>query len=184
MFAQAITMDLSKEGIVQALKTGPYGRCVFRCDNDVVDHQTTLIEMEDGTDVSLTMHGFSHDGGRSVRLQGTKGTLIAEALDREFVVYDHLTGRRDVLRPGKTTGGHGGGDDGVLSSFVQTIQQDISGHTDRLEVRTSARVSLEGHLMAFAAEESRLTGLPIDMTEYRQAVEARAAEMEISGVMA
>ena len=82
-FAKMISTDLSKEGLLHALKTGPYGKCVFRCDNDVVDSQITLIEMEDGTNLSLSIHGFSHDGGRSVRIQGTKGTLIAEALQRD-----------------------------------------------------------------------------------------------------
>jgi len=166
-FAQPLSTDLSKESLLQALKTGPYGKCVFRCDNDVLDNQQTLIEMEDGTHISLSMHGFSHDGGRSIRIQGTKGTLIAEALQREFTVIDHLTGRVEVIRPGKPVGGHGGGDVGLISDFITTVE---SGKQDAM---TSGRISLESHLMAFAAEESRHTGQPVDMDSYRHEVEAR-----------
>lgn len=169
LFTQVLTTGSTKDDIIHALKTGPYGRCVYRCDNDVVDNQIVLIELEDGTNVTLTMHGFSYDGGRSVRIEGTRGSLIAEALDREFMVYDHATGRRDLLKPGPTTGGHGGGDDGLINSFVNTLE------TGKQDVMTSARTSLESHLMGFAAEESRRTGEAVDMEAYRQAVEARAA---------
>jgi predicted dehydrogenase len=168
IFAQSVALETTNEAILEALRSGPYGRCVYRCDNDVVDNQIVLIEMEDGTEVSLTMHGFSHDGGRSVRIQGTRGTLIAEALQREMIVHDHLTGRRDVLQPGKTTGGHGGGDDGLISAFIHTLQ---TGETDP---RTSARASLESHLMAFAAELSRSSGQIVNMVTYRRMTEARA----------
>jgi len=172
LFAQAITPDLSKEGIIQALQTGPYGRCVFRCDNDVLDNQLTLIEMEDGTNVTLNMHGFSYDGGRSLRVQGTKGSISGETLMREITVYDHLTGRQDILHPGKVTGGHGGGDDGLISAFIRSVQ---SGTQD---VMTSGRISLESHLMAFAAEESRISGQPVDMAAYRQKVEEQVENIK------
>ena len=171
-FAQAITPDLSKDSILKALKEGPYGRCVFRCDNDVMDNQVSLIEMEDGTNVSLSMHGFSHDGGRTLRIQGTRGSIIGETLDREIIVHDHLTAGYDVLHIGKVTGGHGGGDDGLIAAFINTVQ------SGKQEALTSGRVSLESHLMAFATEDSRLSGQPVDMEIYRQAVEARVAAAE------
>jgi predicted dehydrogenase len=170
--AEAITVDLSTEGILDALRTGPYGRCVYRCDNDVVDNQIVVIEMENGSSVSLTMHGFSHSGGRYIRMEGTEGSLIADAPHEEIQILDHLRGRRDVLHSGKTAGGHHGGDDGLISAFLRSVR------TGKQDVMTSARASLESHLMAFAAEQSRVSGQPVDMNGYRREVEARAAAME------
>ncbi|MCC7354563.1 MAG: Gfo/Idh/MocA family oxidoreductase [Anaerolineae bacterium] len=168
MMTAAITTDLSTEGILHALKTGPYGRCVYRCDNDVVDNQIVMMEMEDGTNVSLTLHGFSHFGMRYLRFEGTRGSLHADPAKKEIALYDHLRGRSDLFNPGKTTGGHGGGDDGLMSAFLHTMQRG------KQDVMTSARASLESHLMAFAAEEARVSGQIVDMDVYRQAVEARA----------
>ena len=170
LFAQAITADLSKESILKALRTGPYGRCVFRCDNDVLDNQITLIEMEDGTNVSLNMHGFSYDGGRTLRIHGTRGSVIGDTLLREIILHDHLTGRQDILHPGKVTGGHGGGDDGLIAAFIRSVQSETQ------DVMTSGRISLESHLMAFAAEDSRISGQPVDMEAYRRQVEVQVAE--------
>src|SRR5207244_416835 len=60
----AVTLDRTPEGVMRALETGPYGRCVYRCDNDVVDHQVVLMRFGRGLSVSLTMQGASHVGGR------------------------------------------------------------------------------------------------------------------------
>ena len=72
-----------------------------------------------------------------------------------------------MLHHGKAIGGHGGGDVGLISDFIDAVQ------LGKLDAKTSGRVSLESHLMAFAAEESRLSGQPVDMEQYRRAVEAR-----------
>src|SRR5205823_4782188 len=69
----ALTLDQSEDGIMHALRTGPYGRCVYRCDNDAVDHQVVLLRFARGVDVSLTMQGASHVEGRTVRIGGRGG---------------------------------------------------------------------------------------------------------------
>ena len=70
-------------------------------------------------------------------------------------------------------GGHGGGDAGLMRAFIAALR----GEPDALT--TSARDSLESHLMAFAAEESRLNGgALIDMAEYRARIEAQVADQE------
>ena len=158
---RAASVEGTPEAILAALKTGPYGRCVYRCGNDVVDSQKVLVEMEDGTVCSLTMQGFANVEGRYIRFDGTGGTLVADMIRDEVEVASHLDGRRETIRPGRVTGGHGGGDDRLLSAFVASLR---AGQPDPL---ISARSALESHLLAFAAEESRTSGQTIDMREYR-----------------
>ncbi|HYN89638.1 MAG TPA: Gfo/Idh/MocA family oxidoreductase, partial [Ardenticatenaceae bacterium] len=71
----AITDDLSLEGRLRALQAGPWGRCVYKSDNDVVDHQTVNMEFEGGASVLLVMHGHSHEEGRTMRYDGSRATL-------------------------------------------------------------------------------------------------------------
>jgi predicted dehydrogenase len=155
----------------RALETGPYGRCVYRCDNDVVDHQVVNMEFESGVSAAMTMHGHSHREGRTMRYDGTRATLRGcfYSGGSEIDIHDHLTGEVETIRPelGPTgTAGHGGGDEGLMRSFVRALQE---GHAQPL---TSGRASLESHLMAFAAEEARVEGTIIDMEDYRLRIES------------
>lgn len=159
-----MTDDLSWDGRLQALKDGPYGRCVYRCDNDVVDHQTVLMETASGASVTLVMHGHSYEEYRSMRFDGTKASLRACFGQRpEIIVYDHGGGEEIVEIPAASSG-HGGGDWGTFRSFLRVLRGEEKALTD-------VRASLESHLLAFAAEEARLNGQVIDMAAFRARAE-------------
>ncbi|MFN2145911.1 MAG: gfo/Idh/MocA family oxidoreductase, partial [Anaerolineales bacterium] len=151
--------------LLQALKTGPYGRCVYHCDNDVVDHQIVLMTLENGISVSFTMHGHSHEEGRTIRIDGSEATLLGKfSWNRTFIqVRQHRSGyQRTIDMPNNIEGGgHGGGDKGLIHAFANTL----NGETP--ETLTDARSALESHLLAFAAEEARLTGTVIRMADFK-----------------
>jgi predicted dehydrogenase len=164
-----ISLDLSFEGRMKALREGPYGRCVYHCGNDVVDNQVINMEFENDATLTFAMQGHSHNNVRTMRYDGTRATLRASEAADEITIYDHLTGNEEVIRPGAVVGGHGGGDTGVMNAFVRAFR-----HPDETPL-TSARASLESHLMAFAAEQARIEGAVLDMRAYRANIEARAS---------
>ncbi len=164
--------DLTAAGRCRALETGPYGRCVYRCDNDVVDNQTVNMELPNGTTAVLFMQGHSHMEGRTMRYDGTRATLrgVFQFGHEAIEIHDHKSGRkRDVSIP-LSESGHGGGDFGIMRSFVRAVRGEE-------RALTSARESLESHLMAFAAEESRLNHAVIDMGVYREEAEKEGGEL-------
>ncbi len=172
----AVTWVPSKDARLQELKTGWYGRCVYFCDNDVVDHQSVNMEMDDGATVTLVMNGQSDIEGRTMRWDGSKATLIGKFTERgnEMTVHDHLTGAVEhVPDISNTGGGHGGGDAGIMRSFVNALR----GTPD--DSVTTARESLESHLLAFAAEESRKEKSVIYMPEFRQRLEQQPSRAAI-----
>jgi len=168
---QALSNDTSPAGRKRALETGPYGRCVYHCDNDVVDNQTVNMELPGGKTAVLFMHGHSHLEGRTMRYDGTRATLrgtftfAGEAIE----IHDHKSGRNREVEIPMAESGHGGGDFGIMRSFVAAARGEE-------KALTTARESLESHLMAFAAEESRLNGTIIDMNEFRMRAKEQAAE--------
>ncbi|MGB0388768.1 MAG: Gfo/Idh/MocA family protein [Ardenticatenaceae bacterium] len=164
--ATAISDDQSLPARRRALETGPYGRCVYKCDNDVVDHQTLSMQFPNGASVVLFMHGHSHEESRTMRYDGTRATLRGkfDYHNGWIEIHDHVSNECEQIHIPAGASGHGGGDAGVVSSFVRAIRREA-------EALTTARESLESHLMAFAAEESRLNGTVVDMNEFRQRAE-------------
>ncbi|MHA2298794.1 MAG: Gfo/Idh/MocA family protein [Candidatus Hodarchaeales archaeon] len=158
--------DTSIEGKMKALREGPYGKCVYKIEgHDVVDHQVVTIDFENQCTASLTMHGHSHEEGRSIRVDGTKGAIKGSFLlsGDYLVIHDSLTGIKEViLQTGIAQSQHGGGDDELISAFIDLI----NGTRDE-RVLTSGRASLESHLMAFAADRARLEGRVVEMSEVR-----------------
>ncbi|HEY9786117.1 MAG TPA: Gfo/Idh/MocA family oxidoreductase [Candidatus Obscuribacterales bacterium] len=171
----ALGTDTSPDGRLKALQTGPYGLCVYKTDNNVVDHQSVNIEFENGTIATLIMHGHSHAEGRTMRYDGTRATLRGTFpfdTEPEITIYDHVTGEEQFINiPPAPPGGHGGGDTGLIKAFVQTLSDEEQMSSN---VLTSAEVSLTSHLLAFAAEKARLSRETIDMTEYLKLIESCA----------
>ncbi|HSV86880.1 MAG TPA: Gfo/Idh/MocA family oxidoreductase [Levilinea sp.] len=155
--------DPSPENIRAALESGPYGRCVYACDNDVVDHQVVNMCFEDEITVTLTMQGFSHYEHRATRIEGSHALLTAEfgTGGSRIIVDEHRSERRTVFdtSPQNSTG-HGGGDEGLVSAFISSLR----GKNE--QAVTTARQSLESHLMAFAAERARLEKRTINGEEF------------------
>lgn len=151
-----ITTDMSPEGRMKALKEGPYGRCVYHCDNDVVDHQLVNMQFEGGTTASFTMAAFTPQQGmgmRKTRIMGTKGYL--EGNMQEFTLTDFATNEQKTIDTriggGDAASGHGGGDGVLIANFIEAV---ATGNESLLT--STIAVSVESHRMAFRAEESRL----------------------------
>lgn len=139
----------------EKLRASPYGRCVYHCDNDVVDHQVIAMEFEGGATCAFTMHGHSDQEGRTLRWDGSRATLYGEfgfGGRTEIRIHDHGSGRVEVIKLDGGDGGHGGGDAGIMQDFAAALRGEASS------TRTTARASLASHLLAFAAESSRVTG--------------------------
>ena len=144
-----ITTDLSFEGRRKALEEGPYGRCVYYCDNDVVDRQVVNMEFENGGVATFTMTGLSADFSRQLKIFGTEGQIQADMGKNEIVLHRFGEAPKSIpLDMGLEASGHGGGDYGIMADFLRILQEGG-------ESRTSAEVSLQSHLICFAAERSR-----------------------------
>lgn len=142
---------LTEERIIKAYESNDYGRCVFDCDNNVVDHQETNILFENGVTANLCMTGFTGSNGRIYKFHGTYGEIDLDEERRELVIK-RFAQKDEVITFSQlpdVTGGHGGGDMGLVNAFYQALlsQENLC---------TTLESSIESHLMAFAAEESRL----------------------------
>lgn len=145
----AVSTDRSFEARLKALREGPYGRCVFHCDNNVVDHQVVDMEFENGVTAAFTMCAFTPEISRTIKLMGTEGEIRGAMEKGEIEIRNFAAGTTETIRIPEEGSGHSGGDDGLMSDFIRLVRD---GETN---VKYSIEDSVQSHMMAFAAEESR-----------------------------
>lgn len=150
--SDVLAPDVTPDSIREALQTGPYGRCVYACDNDVVDNQVVNMRFAGGRTANFTMTAFTRMRHRDTRFFGTRGELTGDG--RYIHHYDFLTEETTTIDTeagdGSILGGHGGGDYWLMYHFTQALLEENPRH-----ILSGPDESLESHLMVFAAEESR-----------------------------
>ncbi|MCP4200136.1 MAG: Gfo/Idh/MocA family oxidoreductase [Proteobacteria bacterium] len=144
-----LTADVNEENVKRALREGPYGRCVYECDNDVVDHQVVVMQFEGGATASFTMTAFTKGGDRITRIFGTRGEIYGDGTKLEH--YDFLTDVTTIheIDIGDASG-HGGGDERTVESFIAAV-----ANNDPSLILSDPEETLESHLIVFAAERAR-----------------------------
>ena len=143
----------TEEKIYESIKTGPYGRCVYDCDNNVVDHQLTTMTFENGVKATLTMTGFTAPGGRRYQFHGTMGELVLDEAEHRLTLQKYMDSPEtiDLTTLEESGYGHGGGDIFLIKTLYDVLEGTATA-------ATSFEASIESHLMGIYAEESRLKG--------------------------
>lgn len=148
-----LTLRPTEETVRQAIQEGPYGRCVFHCDNNVVDHQVVNLWLEDEVTVSFTMCAFTKKVSRQLKLMGTHGEIEANMERNEIHIhpFDGEDSVIDVTTLATDFSGHAGGDNRLVKDFLTLVADGTPG-----EMQTSPARSVQSHRVALAAETSRI----------------------------
>ncbi len=166
--ADVVCLEPTEEALEEALRNGPYGRCVYRCDNNVCDHMSILMEFDDGVTATFSLTAQTSDVHRDIHIMCEDGEIHGDGL-KNVITVTHF--RRNQVEQPKSytilgadyTSGHGGGDDGIMDDFTANFGRES-------ESRSSISQSVESHLMACAIEQARLTGTVVDMAQFRSSL--------------
>jgi predicted dehydrogenase len=160
-----LALHPTAESIHEALRTGPYGRCVYACDNNVVDHQVVNLQFAGGPTASFTMTAFAAAAPRKTNIFGTHGHIYGDG--QNLTVHDFASDSissidTEANAPSQNAlTGHGGGDFGLMDSFLIAI------HTqDPSYILSGPTATLESHRITFAAETARLEQRVVRMDEF------------------
>jgi hypothetical protein len=146
-----ISEDRSDKAILAALRTSPFGRCVFQTDNDQPDHFVSSLEFADGATAAFSMEALTSYGGRHTRVMGTRGDVVGdEQTLNMFLFSERKRLTWDVAKAASDLGGHGGGDTRLVRDFAQAVSR-----RDPALLSTNLGRSMESHLIGFQAEQSR-----------------------------
>jgi predicted dehydrogenase len=164
--ASVISEDRSLDARIEAIRTGPYGRCVYACDNDVADQQGVIISFENGVIATFTLSAFTQDIDRTIRLMGSAGEIYGDLKQGRIECTDFLTGSKRAIRVKAPENGHHGGDDALMYE----VESVLRASDRRVKSRSDIAEALEGHLICFAAEQARLENRTVDMEVFRQSL--------------
>lgn len=153
------TTDEEKEAILRQ-PDNPFSRCVYRCDINIVDHQSVLIHFRDGAIGTFSMNGGASTPRRMMHITGTKGEIYGDFERERFHVRliapeapGGYTERTLDISDFQQGDAHGGGDRSIVLDFVALLRGErTSPGCPTLED------SIVGHRMVFLAEKSRLAG--------------------------
>ena len=164
--ADVVCLEPTEESLKEALQTGPYGRCVYRCDNNVCDHMSILMEFEEGITATFSLSAQTSSIHRNIHIMCEDGEIYGDELDGSIKVTRFRRNKAEqeqsrTIRIGQAESGHGGGDDRIMEDFTTMLKQKES---DSL---SSISRSVESHLMACAIEQARISGTVVDMARYR-----------------
>lgn len=156
-----VVPEPTEASLLEALRTGPYGRCVYACDNDVVDNQVVNMKFANRQTASFTMTAFTDSPGRQTRIFGTRGQLTGDS--SKITIYDFLTDKTTEIdtraSDGHVTGGHGGGDYNLMERFVEAVRKN-----DQSLLLSGVDETLASHRMVFAAERGRRENRVVELT--------------------
>lgn len=157
------------ESITEALKTGPYGRCVYDCDNDVMSQQVVNMQFEGGPTATLSMVAFTESiCAREIKIFGTKGELRCTGTSSPVIEYvNFCTGERENIRAfpdekamSSGLGGHGGADYHCVDSFISAVMNN-----DQSKILSGPDDTLASHLLVFAAEKARKENIVVNLNK-------------------
>jgi len=147
----------STEEHLNAIKTGPYGVCVWHAENDAVDHQVVMMEFEGGATATCTLTGYSVTNGRRVRVQGTHGEILFDEAAGTIATKLFTGEKEDLIRLTSPESYHPEDQD-IVDEWLSSIMNSTSVTVDAVE-------ALRTHAVVFAAELSRKENRTVEMSE-------------------
>ncbi len=156
----AVHSNPTKENLKKSIQDGPYGRCVYKCDNNVVDHMVSILEFENKISATFNLCAFTEECTRTIKLMFTHGEVGGNHIKNIIDVYKFGDDSHTVIHPKVNKSGHGGGDYSLMKDFISLINSNDG------KLKTGAIQSVESHIMAFAAEYSRLNYKVVNMDEF------------------
>lgn len=172
-YATIVAPENTKEALSKKLKNGPYGKCVYYCDNNVCDHMSSIIEFDNGITATFSLSAFTDDISRTIKIMGSHGQIRGNTesdvievsvfgrgkgdyKNKDIKIYHPL---REEQKNNEVISGHDGGDDKFIAKFIEVIEGNC-------ETDNSISVSLKSHIMAFALEKSRLEHKVIKISDF------------------
>lgn len=159
---QSVHINPTQENLATILTSGPYGRCVYRCDNNVVDNMINILHFKNGVNASLNINAYTKHPSIDIKILFTEGSLEANSLKQEIRTTEFVSQIENVIKIEENNINiQEESEVNLLKDFVSKLStKDFTNN------RSSLVSSIDSHIIAFAGEYSRVISETIDIQEF------------------
>ena len=157
----AVHINPTKENLDNILKEGPYGRCVYRCDNNVIDNMVNIIEFENDVTATFNLSAFTKECNRTIKLMFTNGEVGGSFKDNEIRIKKFGKEEEILINTYSNNLSHNEGNINLIKSFIKLVSEDNINQD-----KNNIKEAIESHVMAFAAEYSRVSEEVVYIDEF------------------
>lgn len=168
-----VHINPTEENLLSILHEGPYGRCIYRCDNNVVDHMINIMEFENGIKATLNLSAFTKESEISINLMFSHGEVMASLLKEEIVIDKFIDNSKEVIdfkdKNDKKE------EHKIINDFIKMIS-----NKDFVNNKSSVKSAIESHAISFALEYSRISEEIIYVEDFFENAKKMTKEIELA----
>lgn len=148
----SVHINPTQENLLSILPKGPYGRCIYRCDNNVVDNMINILSFENGVNVNLNISAFTKELDKSIKLLFSKGEIEGSILESKIIVKKFGEKEDKIIELEHDNRIEHKYEFKMINDFIE----HISNNNYELN-KSSVKSIIKSHIIAFALEYSRIS---------------------------
>ncbi|MGL5330290.1 MAG: Gfo/Idh/MocA family protein [Peptostreptococcaceae bacterium] len=166
----SVHINPTKENLDMILKEGPYGRCVYRCDNNVVDNMVSIINFENNITATFNLSAFTKESNRFIKLMFAQGEVEGSFKDNKIMIKKFGIEDEIVIELEKDKD-----DMNIIKEFISLINKEENN-----QFNLSINQSIESNIVAFAMEYSMVSEEVVYVREFLNNAIEMTKEIEIA----
>lgn len=168
----AVHINPTKSNLQKILTDGPYGRCIYMCDNNVVDNMVNIIEFENKVIANLNINAFTNDFDKKIRLLFSHGEIEGSILNKNIKIKNFTDKEYKNIKL-ENQSNHYNEDFEFINIFINNIRGK-----NKSNLKIDINEELESHIVAFAAEYSRISDEVIYISDFLEESIKMTMELE------
>ena len=152
----SVHINPTKDNLEAILKQGPYGKCVFYCDNDVCDNLTSIFKFDNKVTSNFNINAFTKESDKKIRLFFKEGEVEASFKQKEIKIKSFLNTDEKIIKIDQENT-----DEKLFLDFIDRVK-----NKNYKSCISDVGSVIESHVATFAAEFANVSETVVDVKSF------------------
>ena len=152
----SVHINPTKDNLEAILKQGPYGKCVFYCDNDVCDNLTSIFKFDNKVTSNFNINAFTKESDKKIRLFYKEGEVEASFKQKEIKIKSFLNTDEKIIKIDQENT-----DEKLFLDFIDRVK-----NKNYKSCISDVGSVIESHVATFAAEFANVSETVVDVKSF------------------